>query len=252
METIVFTGGVGEHAAPVREKICRGLEYLGLQFDGKRNAAHEAVISAEGSRVVVQVISTDEDLVMPATSSRHLDENGRLIEDLASHAPKGNRRMGANPHANGGTLLKPLNLPDYAKYAVPVDAPATERHESTRQFGKMLSDVFILNKAEANFRITCPDETNFNRLGDVFAVENRCFSGRTISVDDHVSAEGRVMEVLSEHLCEGWLEGYLLTGRHGLDVTYEAFAMVSASMTVQHTNGSKKRVVWSGARRSRP
>jgi xylulose-5-phosphate/fructose-6-phosphate phosphoketolase len=143
--------------------------------------------------------------------------------------------MGANPHANGGTLLKPLNLPDYAKYAVPVDAPATERHESTRQFGKMLSDVFILNKAEANFRITCPDETNSNRLGDVFAVENRCFSGRTISIDDRVSDEGRVMEVLSEHLGEGWLEGYLLTGRHGLDVTYEAFAMVSASMTVQHT-----------------
>ena len=163
------------------------------------------------------------------------DNNGRFIEELASLAPKGDRRMGANPHANGGTLLKPLNLPDYAKYALPVDAPATERHESTRQFGKMLRDVFTLNKAEANFRITCPDEINSNRLSDVFAVENRCFTGRTISIDDHVTADGRVMEVLSEHLCEGWLEGYLLTGRHGLYVTYEAFAMVSASMTVQHS-----------------
>ena len=174
------------------------------------------------------------------------DKNGRFIEELASLAPKGDRRMGANPHANGGTLLKPLNLPDYANYALPVDAPATERHESTRQFGKMLCDVFTLNKAEANFRITCPDEINSNRLGDVFEVENRCFTGRTISIDDHVTADGRVMEVLSEHLCEGWLEGYLLTGRHGLYVTYEAFAMVSASMTVQHTKWLEeaRRLAW--------
>jgi xylulose-5-phosphate/fructose-6-phosphate phosphoketolase len=163
------------------------------------------------------------------------DENGRLIEELATLAPVGNRRMGANPHANGGRLLKQLNLPDFIRYALPVEQPAAERHESTRQFGKMLRDVFKLNKVEVNFRITCPDETNSNRLGDVFAVENRCFTGTTIGIDDHVSADGRVMEVLSEHLCEGWLEGYLLTGRHGLYVTYEAFAMVSASMTVQHT-----------------
>lgn len=163
------------------------------------------------------------------------DADGRLIEELASLAPKNNRRMGANPHTNGGTILKPLTLPDLSEYALPVNEPATERHESTRQFGKMLRDVFTLNKAEANFRITCPDEMNSNRLGDVFAVENRCFTGRTISIDDHVTADGRVMEVLSEHLCEGWLEGYLLTGRHGLYVTYEAFAMISASMTVQHT-----------------
>jgi xylulose-5-phosphate/fructose-6-phosphate phosphoketolase len=163
------------------------------------------------------------------------DENGRFISELAGLAPKRDRCMGANSHANGGKLLKPLNLPDFVKYALPVHAPATERHESTRQFGKMLRDIFTLNKAEANFRITCPDEVNSNRLGDVFAVENRCFTGLTIDIDDHVSANGRVMEVLSEHLCEGWLEGYLLTGRHGLYVTYEAFAMVSASMTVQHT-----------------
>ena len=99
----------------------------------------------------------------------------------------------------------------------------------------MLRDVFTLNKRAANFRLMCPDETNSNRLGDVFEVETRCFTGTTIEIDDHVSADGRVLEVLSEHLCEGWLEGYLLTGRHGLYVTYEAFAMISASMTVQHT-----------------
>jgi xylulose-5-phosphate/fructose-6-phosphate phosphoketolase len=163
------------------------------------------------------------------------DASGRLIEELATLAPVKNRRMGANPHANGGSLLKPLTIPDFTRYALPVQQPAAERHESTRQFGKMLRDLFALNKSDANFRITCPDETNSNRLGDVFAVENRCFTGTTISIDDHVSADGRVMEVLSEHLCEGWLEGYLLTGRHGLYVTYEAFAMISASMTVQHT-----------------
>jgi xylulose-5-phosphate/fructose-6-phosphate phosphoketolase len=163
------------------------------------------------------------------------DANGRVRSELAALAPAGSRRMGANPHANGGSVLKPLVMPDFTRYALQVPRPATERHESTRQFGQMLRDVFALNTAAANFRITCPDETNSNRLGDVFAVENRCFTGTTIDIDDHVSADGRVMEVLSEHLCEGWLEGYLLTGRHGLYVTYEAFAMISASMTVQHT-----------------
>ncbi len=163
------------------------------------------------------------------------DEHGTLHAEIAALAPVGDRRMGANPHANGGTLLKPLVLPDVAAHALRVDRPATERHESTRQLGKMLRDVFTLNKSAANFRLMCPDETTSNRLGDVFDVETRCFTGTTIDIDDRVSAEGRVLEVLSEHLCEGWLEGYLLTGRHGLYVTYEAFAMISASMTVQHT-----------------
>jgi xylulose-5-phosphate/fructose-6-phosphate phosphoketolase len=163
------------------------------------------------------------------------DSDGRLTSDLAAMAPIGARRMSANPHANGGTLLKPLEVPDVDTYAVSIPQPATVRRESTRQFGKMLRDVFTLNKAARNFRITCPDEMTSNRLDDVFEVENRCFTGKTIDIDDHISADGRVMEVLSEHLCEGWLEGYLLTGRHGLYVTYEAFAMISASMTVQHT-----------------
>jgi xylulose-5-phosphate/fructose-6-phosphate phosphoketolase len=162
------------------------------------------------------------------------DSDGRFKTELAELAPTGARRMGANPHANGGTILQDLVLPDFTRYAIPVPRPATERHESTRQLGTLLRDVFVQNADEANFRITCPDEMTSNRLGAVFEVENRCFVEKTINIDDHVSADGRVMEVLSEHLCEGWLEGYLLTGRHGFYVTYEAFAMISASMTVQH------------------
>ena len=162
------------------------------------------------------------------------DERGRLIPELAALAPKGDRRMGANPHANGGRLLADLDLPDYADYALTVKQPASEQHESTRQLGKMLAGIFTRNAARRNFRLFCPDETNSNRLGDVFAVENRCFVGPIQAADDHVATDGRIMEVLSEHNCEGWLEGYLLTGRHGLFATYEAFAMVSASMAVQH------------------
>ncbi len=163
------------------------------------------------------------------------DETGAFFGELAALAPRGNRRMGANPHANGGQLLVPLDLPDYREYAVAVPAPATLRRESTRQLGLMLRDTFTRNATRANFRIFCPDETNSNRLGNVFEVERRCFVGRTLDIDDRVAPDGRVMEVLSEHLCEGWFEGYLLTGRHGLYVTYESFAMISASMTVQHT-----------------
>ncbi|MEU0555094.1 phosphoketolase family protein [Dactylosporangium sp. NPDC006015] len=163
------------------------------------------------------------------------DRDGTLVPDLAALAPRGDRRMSANPRANGGTVLVDLDLPDFRDYAIAVDRPAVVRRESTRQLGKLLRDVFVRNAGAANFRLFCPDETNSNRLGDVFEVENRCFVGPGLDVDDHLSADGRVMEVLSEHLCEGWLEGYTLTGRHGLFATYEAFAMVSASMTVQHT-----------------
>jgi xylulose-5-phosphate/fructose-6-phosphate phosphoketolase len=163
------------------------------------------------------------------------DDEGRLIDELAALAPRGERRMGANPHANGGCVLRPLSLPDFRDYAVDVPRPAEVQLESTRRLGAMLRDTFAANRDAANFRLFCPDETNSNRLGDVFTVENRCLVERRLRIDDHVSADGRVMEVLSEHLCEGWLEGYLLTGRHGMFVTYESFAMVSASMTVQHT-----------------
>ncbi|MEO8287481.1 MAG: phosphoketolase family protein [Chloroflexota bacterium] len=163
------------------------------------------------------------------------DREGRLKPELAELAPEGDRRMGANPHANGGKLLVDLAIPNFEDYAFAVENPATERVESTRQLGKMLRDIYVANREEANFRLFCPDETNSNRLGNVFEVENRCFVGKTISIDDHVSPDGRVMEILSEHNCEGWLEGYLLTGRHGMFATYEAFAMVAASMIVQHT-----------------
>ena len=162
------------------------------------------------------------------------DAEGRPVTALAALAPKGNRRMGANPHVNGGRVLRNLDLPDFTDYAISVGRPGSERHESTRQLGKLMRDVFTRNARQQNFRLFCPDETNSNRLGDVFTVENRCSMDAVLPTDDHVSPDGRVMEVLSEHNCQGWLEGYLLTGRHGLFATYEAFAMVSASMTVQH------------------
>ena len=162
------------------------------------------------------------------------DEGGRLASELATLAPQGEKRMGASPHANGGKVLRELDVPDFRGYALEVEKPATERHESTRKLGELLRDTFTSNAGQANFRLFCPDEVNSNRLGAVFEVENRCFVGPTIPNDDHVSHDGRVFEVLSEHLCEGWLEGYLLTGRHGLFATYEAFAMIAASMMVQH------------------
>jgi xylulose-5-phosphate/fructose-6-phosphate phosphoketolase len=162
------------------------------------------------------------------------DEAGRLVPALAALAPAGDRRLGANPHANGGRRPADLDLPKFADYAIAVERPGRERHESTRVLGRLLRDTFTRNAARRNFRVFCPDEMTSNRLGDVFDVESRCSMDPVLPTDDHVSPDGRVMEVLSEHLCQGWLEGYLLTGRHGLFATYEAFAMVSASMTVQH------------------
>ena len=163
------------------------------------------------------------------------DADGRLVAALAALAPTGERRMGSNPHANGGGLLVPLELPDAGSYAIPVPRHGAELQESTRRLGELLRDTFVKNEPAANFRLFCPDETNSNRLGAVFDVQNRCLLEPTIPIDDHVANDGRVMEILSEHNCQGWLEGYVLTGRHGLFATYEAFAMVSASMLVQHT-----------------
>ena len=166
---------------------------------------------------------------------RLFDASGRILPQLAELAPRGERRMGANPHANGGRLWVPLDLPDYVDYAVPVARHAAEYRESTAQLGTFLRDIFVHNKQRSSFRLFCPDETNSNRLGAVFEVENRCLMEPTGPDDVNVTPDGRVMEVLSEHNCQGWLEGYVLTGRHGLFATYEAFAMVSASMSVQHT-----------------
>ncbi|MEV6932203.1 phosphoketolase family protein [Dactylosporangium sp. NPDC051485] len=160
------------------------------------------------------------------------DDNGAPVELVRSLAPAGELRMSANPHANGGLLTRDLALPDFRKYAIDVPAPATERAESTRRLGELLRDVYRDNPD--NFRLFCPDETNSNRLGAVFDVSDRAFAERVTDADVAISHDGRVMEVLSEHNCHGWLEGYNLTGRHGMFATYEAFAMVSASQTVQH------------------
>ena len=153
---------------------------------------------------------------------------------LQQLAPRGQRRMSASPHANGGRLLVPLDLPDYSQYAVAVNTPATQRHESVRQLGAFLRDVFVRNEAQRNFRLFCPDELNSNRLGAVLEATARCWMERIIPGDDKLAPDGRVLEVLSEHNCEGWLEGYVLSGRHGLFATYEAFAMIVASMATQH------------------
>jgi len=160
------------------------------------------------------------------------DEQGKFNARFARLAPTGDRRMGANPHANGGKLTLPLAVPDIAAYALPVPRPGAELHESTRQLGQVLRDIYRDNPQ--NFRLFCPDETNSNRLGAVFEREQRCLVAPPVAGDDHVSTDGRVMEVLSEHNCQGWLEGYVLTGRHGLFATYEAFALIVASMATQH------------------
>ena len=179
------------------------------------------------------------------------DENGRLDPDIAALAPAGERRMGANPQANGGRNPHHLRVPDWRADGIEVAGPGDPYAESTRRFGEMLRDIYRANAELADFRLFCPDETNSNRLGAVFEATDRCLVERTVAGDDHVSADGRVMEVLSEHLCHGWLEGYTLTGRHGLFASYEAFAMVSASMTVQHTKWLEAGAGCRGAGRSR-
>jgi xylulose-5-phosphate/fructose-6-phosphate phosphoketolase len=162
------------------------------------------------------------------------DEHGALVPELAQLAPTGDQRLGSTPHANGGRLLKPLDLPDYGAYAVDVPQPATVGAESTRRLGELLRDLFSRTETSRDFRLFCPDETNSNRLGAVFEVTHRELQ-QARPEDEATGPGGRVMEVLSEHLCQGWLEGYLLSGRHGIFATYEAFAMVSASMAIQHT-----------------
>ena len=167
------------------------------------------------------------------------DANGRLIAELAELAPEGDRRMGANPHANGGLLLRELKMPDFRDYAVAVSQPGTVEAESTRVQGKFIRDVLRANAAARNFRIFSPDETSSNRWDAVFDVTNRCSTAEVVASDDHVAPDGRVMEMLSEHQCEGWLEGYLLTGRHGIFSCYEAFIHIVDSMFNQHAKWLK-------------
>jgi xylulose-5-phosphate/fructose-6-phosphate phosphoketolase len=162
------------------------------------------------------------------------DENGTLIDELAELAPKGQRRMGDNPHANGGILLRDLKMPDFRDYAVEVTNPGTTYAEATRVMGQFLRDVMKRNQESRNFRIVGPDETASNRWGDVFEATDRAWMDETFSYDDHLSPDGRVLEMLSEHTCQGWLEGYLLTGRHGFFSCYEAFIHLVDSMFNQH------------------
>lgn len=167
------------------------------------------------------------------------DQAGRPRPDLIALAPEGDRRMGANPHANAGGWREDLVLPDFTEHAVAVASPGGVRAEATRVLGGYLREVFRKNAASANFRLFCPDETNSNRLGAVFEVTNRCWVRPALSTDENVSPDGRVMEVLSEHCCQGWLEGYLLTGRHGLFASYEAFATIVDSMLNQYAKWLK-------------
>ena len=167
------------------------------------------------------------------------DEHGELLPELRELAPKGERRMSANPHANGGLLLKDLRLPDFRDYAVEVQTPGVAIAEATRVLGDFLRDTMKMNMESANFRVFAPDELASNRLGALLEVTDRCWVADTVPEDDHLSPDGRVMEILSEHTCQGWLEGYLMTGRHGLFTTYEAFVHVVDSMFNQHAKWLK-------------
>jgi xylulose-5-phosphate/fructose-6-phosphate phosphoketolase len=167
------------------------------------------------------------------------DEGGRLRPELAGLAPEGDRRMGANPHANGGILLHDLRMPDFRRYAVDVPSPGAVDAEATRVMGAFLRDVMKGNSGARNFRVFGPDETNSNRLGALFETTDKTWVAERLPFDEGLSPDGRIMEVLSEHQCQGWLEGYLLTGRHGLFSCYEAFIHIVDSMFNQHAKWLK-------------
>ncbi|RNM15066.1 phosphoketolase family protein [Nocardioides pocheonensis] len=190
--------------------------------DARTNDAHRTVL---------------EDWMRSYRPEELFDSTGAPVPEIARLHPKGDRRMSATPYANGGLLLRDLRLPDFASYAVPVDEPGTGAVESTRVLGTWLRDVMAHNPD--TFRMFSPDENNSNRLQDVLDVTNRTWDAETVPGDDHLARDGRVMEILSEHTCEGWLEGYLLTGRHGLFSCYEAFIHVIDSMFNQHAKWLK-------------
>ena len=168
------------------------------------------------------------------------DENGRLIPELEELTPDGDRRMGANPHANGGLLLRDLRMPDFREYAFDVPKPGAVEAQDMIELGKFVRDIFKLNEDSKNFRIFGPDETMSNRLGAVFEETNRDWNAEKLESDEFLASNGRVMDsMLSEHMCEGWLEGYLLTGRHGFFASYEAFIRIVDSMFSQHAKWLK-------------
>ncbi|WP_222429454.1 phosphoketolase family protein [Saccharopolyspora dendranthemae] len=174
------------------------------------------------------------------------DERGAPVREIRDHNPSGDRRMSASPHANGGHLLRALRLPNFREYGVDVEQPGATSGEATRVLGKFLRDVMRVNEAERNFRVFSPDENNSNRLGAILAASPRAWAAETRPGDESLGLDGRVMEVLSEHTCQGWLEGYLLTGRHGFFSCYEAFAHIVDSMVNQHAKWLKVsgRLAW--------
>ena len=211
------------------------------EVDGKRTEdfwrSHQVPIS--GVRDNPEHIKLLEHWMKSYKPEELFDENGRFKPDLEEIAPEGERRMSANPHANGGLLLRGLILPDFRKYAVEVEKPGGTDAEATRVMGQFLRDVMKLNLNSRNFRLFSPDENNSNRWQDVLDVTNRAWMAERFPYDDHLAPDGRVMEMLSEHQCEGWLEGYLLTGRHGFFSCYEAFIHIVNSMLNQHAKWLK-------------
>ena len=211
---------------------------------------------AEGSWRSHQVPFTDltkpghlkllEDWLTSYKVEELFDQDGRLLPEIAALAPFGDARMSANPHANGGALMRPLRLPDYTSFAVPVANPGQTDAESTKIMGDFLRDVMRENAASKNFRVFGPDETASNRLQSLFEATARAWDAEFVPDDDHLARDGRVMEILSEHTCQGWLEGYLLTGRHGLFSCYEAFIHIVDSMFNQHAKWLKtsREVAW--------
>ncbi|MEO7622228.1 MAG: phosphoketolase family protein, partial [Gallionella sp.] len=208
----------------------------GLQIEGTFRA-HQVPIAVDAAHP--EHLELLERWMKSYKPEELFDKSGRLITELAELAPTGDRRMGANPHANGGRLLRDLIMPDFRKYAVNVPSPGSVKAADAHELGVFLRDVAKLNREQRNFRIFGPDETLSNRLGAVFEVTNRQWDARTQSNDEFLALDGRVMEMLSEHQCEGWLEGYLLTGRHGLFNCYEAFIHIIDSMFNQHAKWLK-------------
>ena len=206
----------------------------GLQVEGTYRA-HQVPLS--GTRTNAEHRQQLEAWLRSYRPDELFDADGRLLPELRALAPSGKRRMSANPHANGGRLLRDLVMPDFRDYAVAVDRPATSLSEATTVFGAFLRDIIVRNPD--SFRIMGPDETASNRLSAVFEATGKAWDAMTVDGDDRLAADGRVMEVLSEHLCQGWLEGYLLTGRHGLFNCYEAFIHIIDSMFNQHAKWLK-------------
>src|SRR5258706_3985142 len=198
--------------------------------------AHQVPVTDLSKRDHLKIL---EDWMKTYRPKELFDETGKLIPELKELAPQGDRRMGANPHANGGILLKDLVMPDFREYAVNVSKPGTSIAEATRVLGVFLRDVMKRNAESKNFRVFGPDETASNRLDALFEVTNKVTMEPIEPTDENLSRDGRVMEVLSEHMCQGWLEGYLLTGRHGFFSCYEAFIHIVDSMFNQHAKWLK-------------